>query len=100
MNELPIPPIALTDARARELLRVWAAKGAQHVTIAAGLWADPAACGIMLVDLARHLARAYEQQGTHTLDDALSRIYAGFDAEKGHSTSKATGQLIGRDDAG
>jgi hypothetical protein len=66
-NELPIPPAALTDDRARELVRVWASGGSQHVSLATGLWSDPAACGIMLVDLARHLARAYEQSGSRDL---------------------------------
>jgi hypothetical protein len=60
---LPIPEPALADPGARELLRVWAARGAQHVSIATGLWKDPGAWGIALVDLAPHIARAYELTG-------------------------------------
>jgi hypothetical protein len=80
-QELPIPPAALTDAKARELVRVWAATGKQHVSLATGLWADPAAWGIMLVDLARHAARAYEQSQGLSRDAALARIRAGLEAE-------------------
>jgi hypothetical protein len=98
-NELPIPAAALVDDRARELVRVWAASGAQHVSLASQSWADPAAWGIMLVDLARHLARAYEQSGTHSSAEALSRIRGAFDAEWVEATSKVTGRLKD-DDAG
>jgi hypothetical protein len=62
-QELPIPELALGDDNARELVRVWAAHGAQHVSLATGLWKDPAAWGIMLVDLARHVAKAYQSAG-------------------------------------
>lgn len=96
-NELPVPPAVLTDDRARGLLRVWAANGSQHVSLATGLWSDPAAWGIVLADLARHVSRAYEQSGTHRSSEALSRIRAGFDAEWNSASSKATGKLV--DDA-
>jgi hypothetical protein len=81
LQELPVPPAALSDAKSRELVRVWAAAGKQHVSLATGLWADPAAWGIMLVDLARHVARAYEQSQGLAQDVALARIRAGLEAE-------------------
>jgi hypothetical protein len=96
-HELPIPSATLSDPRARELLRVWAANGSQHVSMASGLWTDPAAWGIMLVDLAKHAARAYEQAGTHVSEEALLRIRAGFDAEWLQATSKVTGRLKDED---
>jgi hypothetical protein len=80
-HELPIPPAALDDANARELVRVWAASGKQHLSLAAGLWSDPAAWGILLVDLARHIARAYDQAQGLERDSALVRIRKGMDAE-------------------
>lgn len=52
---------------------------------------------IVLVDLARHVSRAYEQSGTHDSSEALSRIRAGFEAEWNTATSEATGELL--DDA-
>lgn len=92
-HELPIPAAAESDAKARELVRVWAAGGRQHVSLATGLWNDPAAWGIMLVDLARHVARVYEQ--TQELDPAetLNRIKSGFDAEWESATDKPQGGL-------
>jgi hypothetical protein len=86
VHELPVPPAVLDDANARELVRVWAASGKQHLSLATGLWDDPAAWGIMLVDLARHLARAYEQSQGLDKDAALARIRAGMNAEWSEDT--------------
>ena len=80
-HELPVPAAAVDDANARELVRVWAASGSQHVAIATGLWKDPAAWGLALVDLARHVARAYAQTEGMEEGPALHRIREGFDAE-------------------
>jgi len=60
-KELPIPPAAAKGARAVELLRVWAANKAQYVSINPELYDDPAMYGIMLADLAGHVANAYQQ---------------------------------------
>lgn len=75
------PPEAASDVAARELLRVWAASGQQHVSIAADAWEDPAAWGIMLVDLLKHVARAYEANSEISYASAVQRIKQGFDAE-------------------
>jgi hypothetical protein len=63
------------------LVRVWAASGKQHLALATGLWDDPAVWGMMLVDLARHIARAYEQSKGLDGDEVLARIREGMDAE-------------------
>ena len=83
---LPIPPRALNDRKGVELARVWAAGGKQHVTIRADIWNDPAAWGMMLVDLARHVASAYAEGKGLDPAAALERIKLGFDAEWGHPT--------------
>jgi hypothetical protein len=80
-KELPIPDPVIHSQRAIELVRVWAADGAQHVSIATELWKDPAAWGLVLVDLARHVAAAYSQNAGVDEKDALVRIREGFDAE-------------------
>ncbi|MFL5342622.1 MAG: DUF5076 domain-containing protein [Gemmataceae bacterium] len=85
-HELPIPSAAAADAKARELVRVWAASGKQHLSLAADLWDDPASWGIMLVDLARHLARAYGRSKALDENEALARIRAGMDAEWAQDT--------------
>ncbi|MBX3390841.1 MAG: DUF5076 domain-containing protein [Phycisphaeraceae bacterium] len=88
-----MPDAAASDPRALEILRVWAAGGKQHVSIATDLWRDPANWGIMLVDLARHIANAYEQAGTMGRDEALSKIKAGLQAEWSSPTDLPTGRI-------
>ena len=74
------PPPLASDRDAVEILRVWAAStGDQQVALRTH-WSDPAAWGLMLVDIARHAARAYERDGRDPAE-TLARIRAGFDAE-------------------
>lgn len=93
-KELIIPPAAKSDPDARELIRVWAAAGQQHVSISAGAWDDPATWGIMLVDLARHLANFYSQERGMNREEVLLRIKALFEAEWHAPTSDATGRVL------
>ena len=93
-NELVVPPIAASDPKARELLRVWAAKGKQHITLATGLWEDPASWGIMLVDLMKHLSDAYHQTRGDEKHSVLLRIKRGFDAEWLKATDEPKGGLL------
>lgn len=75
---LPVPELAQIESNSIELVRVWAAAGQQHVSIATDVWENPAAWGVMLVDLAKHIAKSYE--GVND-DDVLQLIKQGFDAE-------------------
>lgn len=75
------PPHSIHGAsKATELVRIWIVDENQHVSISGNLWQDPAAWGLMLVDLAKHLANAYAAQGQDR-DATLNRILAGFRAE-------------------
>ena len=78
---LLIPDAVNLDENAAEVIRAWVASGQLHISIAAGLWQDPAAWGIVLVDLARHVARSYEVAANISYEQALTRIKAGFVAE-------------------
>jgi hypothetical protein len=79
-HELLIPPPVAGDQRARELLRAWASGGKQHISIDTKAWSDPGAWGIMLVDLAKHVANAYDQSGKMKSAAVLDRIKGHFDA--------------------
>ena len=69
-----------------EALRVWinADKNMDVTLITA--FEDPAAWGIVLVDIARHVSRAYEGDGSYGYQAAMDLIRAGFDAEIDHPT--------------
>lgn len=92
-GELDIPPLAKVDPQAAEIARIWAAGGKQHVSLRTGMWDDPAAWGIMLVDLARHAANAYEQSDGRKRVEVLRRIREYFDAEWESPTDEATGSV-------
>ena len=70
-KELKPPPLVHKDPDALELLRCWAAHEELHVTLSWDVWEDPADWGVLLVDLARHIASAFEQErgaGNNILD--------------------------------
>ena len=91
--ELPIPPRVFPDPDAAEVVRIWTAHGKQYVSLATNVWDDPAAWGIMLVDLARHVARAYQQTTGSDHAVSLSRIREVFDAEWDFPTDEPTGSV-------
>lgn len=74
------PPIAFSTAAATEIARVWVEPGSANQMVLLPTWEDPGAWGLLLVDLARHAANAYANEG-HDHQAALSRIKQLFDAE-------------------
>lgn len=79
-NELDPPPIAAQNPAAVEVLRVWAAPGESQQVALQVTWKDPRAWGLMLVDIARHAANAYEVEGLDP-DAVLDSIRKMWDAE-------------------
>lgn len=80
-HELRIPQKVLNDSEARELLRVWISGDAQTFALRPDAWSDPAAWGLLLVDLARQVAQGYAQKLGVDAEAVLARIKEGFDAE-------------------
>jgi hypothetical protein len=91
---LNIPPAAQRDKASFEVMRVWIANQAQHVSIRSGAWEDPFAWGIVLADLARHIALAHEMQDSKVDKDAfLERLLEGFYAEIDNPTDEPEGEV-------
>jgi len=65
-NEQPLPPDVIGRADATEVLRAFE---------------EPDMWGLLLVDIARHAARAYARESGYTEDEALARIVEMFEAE-------------------
>ena len=78
-HELMIPGPAERDENAREVLRAWASGGMQHISINVHHWDDPFGWGMLLVDLAKHVANAFEQSGRMSRAAVLERIKQNFD---------------------
>ena len=88
-KELSPPPIAEDIPTAVEVLRVWAAPGNPQQLTLRTTWKDPGAWGLLLVDVARHVAQAYESEGRDS-EEVLRRIRDLFEAEWSHPTDHAS----------
>ena len=93
-DQLIIPDAAIKDPKSTEVARVWVAAGGQHVSLRPTAWKDPAAWGIVLADLARHLANAYNQELGYDKADCLRRIKVMLDAELDSPTDNPSGKLV------
>ena len=82
MTESLLAPEAVTaDESAIEIVRVWGANREQHVTIDVFTLDDPVAWGLLLADLASHMALAYAQASDVDAEEALKLIKERMDAE-------------------
>lgn len=93
-QELPIPPDAASAGNATELARVWTDGEGAYVSVATGVFDEPGYWGIMLADLARHVANAYAQTEGRDPDEVVQRIKALFDAEWEAPTDTPTGAML------
>jgi len=93
-RELAPPPIAVAQPKSVEILRVWAVPdGPQQVTLITQ-WDDPGMWGLMLADIARHVAEAYARRGVDR-ERALARVKELFDAEWSGPTTRIKGLTDG-----
>lgn len=77
---LPAPTVVADDPDAREVLRAWIlGEGAAIVTLDPS-FKDVAAWGILLVDIARHAARAHANDDG-AASEHLARIRSALEAE-------------------
>lgn len=96
-DELPIPPSVASDSGAHELIRAWAAHGGLVCSLDPGAWPQDQvaiAWGVLLSDIARHVADALQQ--THGLEKAevLTRIRSIFDAEIERPSAETGGKFV------
>jgi hypothetical protein len=84
-RELSVPASVTADDSAVELLRLWTTDQGERIALRVDLL-PPAAWGLILVDLAKHVAQAYAQRGQLTANAAFEAILSGFIAEIGQST--------------
>lgn len=96
MCELPIPPLAKADDRAVEVVRVWIAQGCLHCSLEMGVWGSDkvGALGIVLADIARHVANAISNLDGIAPSETIAQIRAAFDAEVDSPTDKPTGGFV------
>ena len=79
-KEQPLPPDVMGRDDAIEVLRAFVVDGGLSIAFQRA-FEDPEMWGMLLVDIARHAARAYARESEYTEDEALRRIVDMFEAE-------------------
>jgi hypothetical protein len=94
-NNLSIPPDAISDPHSVEMVRAWIANSALHCCLQVGVWSDkPGAWGILLADIARHVANAMEEEQGAEVSETIATIRKAFDAEMDSPTDEPTGGFV------
>jgi Domain of unknown function (DUF5076) len=98
-GQLPIPGIAMADARSVELIRVWIADKGLHCSLAIGAWEhtpnidERKAWGIVLADAVKHIANALSREAKEQTEN-VSIIRASLLAELDRPTSSTAGDFV------
>jgi hypothetical protein len=79
-KEQPLPPDVMGRDDAVEILRAFVVDGGLSIAFTRA-FEEPDMWGLLLVDIARHAARAYARESACTEDEALTRIVDMFEAE-------------------
>jgi hypothetical protein len=88
------PPPLATAPDAKEILRLWVTPEWQQMQVAVSPGhPDPSVWGIALVDVARHVAKAYALNFNIPEAHSLDRIRQVFDAEWSAPTQVPEGRL-------
>src|SRR4051812_40218515 len=80
-GELPIPETCYRDTDSLEMIRAWIADAGMHVSLNIGVWDRPdseyteaASWGILLADLAHHVANALQETNGVDREASLQEI--------------------------
>jgi Domain of unknown function (DUF5076) len=85
---LHIPPAAMEQGGV-EVLRAVIVDGGLHVSLRRA-FDDPEAWGMLIADVARHIARIYATEKKMAEDETLARVRAIFEAEMDAPTDPGT----------
>src|SRR6516164_11541979 len=88
-KEQPLPPDVIGREDAIEILRVFVLEGGLSMAFQRA-FEEPDMWGLLLVDIARHAARAYARESEYSEEEALERILDMFDAEIERPTDPGT----------
>jgi hypothetical protein len=96
-KQQPLPPDVVGRDDATEVLRAFVLDGGLSIAFTRA-FEEPDMWGLILVDIARHAARAFARESACTEDEALRRIVDMFEAEIARPTD--VGQTTPRSQQG
>lgn len=79
-RQQPLPPDVIERDDAVEVLRAFVVDGGLSIAFTRA-FEEPDMWGLLLVDIARHAARAFSRETEMSEDEALGRIIEMFEAE-------------------
>ena len=79
-REQPLPPDVIGRDDATEVLRAFVVDGGLSIAFTRA-FEEPDMWGLLLVDVARHAARAFARESAFTEEQAMARIVDMFEAE-------------------
>ena len=88
-KEQPLPPDVIGREDATEVLRAFVLDGGLSIAFTRA-FEEPEMWGLLLVDIARHAARAYARESDYREEEALERILEMFGAELERPTDVGT----------
>ncbi|MBU6458529.1 MAG: DUF5076 domain-containing protein [Bradyrhizobium sp.] len=88
-REQPLPPDVIGRDDATEVLRAFVLDGGLSIAFQRA-FEEPDMWGLLLVDIARHAARAYSRESSYSEEEALARIVDMFEAEIARPTDMGT----------
>lgn len=95
-KELPIPPVAKADEKAREMLRAWIANNGLHCSLNVGIWEKDEAVGwgILLSDVTRHFADALQKTKGKNKAQTIEEVRRVFNDELNSPTAETRGGFV------
>ena len=94
-RECQIPPEALSDPKRREVLRAWIANGSLHASLfIPDEWPEPAHWGVVLSDVMRHVADAYQKQHGIAPGETIRQIQEQIGISLDSQTRDVSGDFI------
>src|ERR1700728_4783134 len=79
-KQQPLPPDVISRDDATEVLRAFVVDGGLSIAFTRA-FEEPDMWGLLLVDIARHAARAYAKESSYTEEEALARVVEMFESE-------------------
>jgi hypothetical protein len=79
-KQQPLPPDVMGRADATEVLRAFVVDGGLSIAFTRA-FDEPDMWGLVLVDIARHAARAYAMESAFSEEEAMARIVDLFESE-------------------
>jgi hypothetical protein len=79
-KQQPLPPDVMGRDDATEVLRAFVVDGGLSIAFTRA-FEEPDMWGLLLVDIARHAARAYAKESSYTEEEALARVVEMFESE-------------------